>query len=415
MVALTKMARTSRTEPFSILVKMSSFSKPALLLGQIRCRSPRRAPSIRRREGVLIFICKFQYLRTSAAKDANRLPNRSVREDVCESNLFYRRSRRKGINVKNLIPALLALFSLFPASAQTTALGIDAAASTTNSLYVTAIGIWTLRNAADSFSAIATGNAAGHRLNNAPYAAIYGNHAAEELSNAPHATIIGPSAARFARDAEGLVCIGLSCGYQANEIRYGVWGGYAAARFTNSNTYSVGLGYAVGEYSDRSHASVMAGLFAGYKANDSMNLVSIGRFAGGWANNSPDSVMIGPFAGGAEKHDGEDHIQSANHVVRGIYIGLQAGKDSSNTTDVILIGSNTRSNPDVRNAIGLGRDANVTLSNSMNVPVLKKAGGGVLVVNDVGDVTASDQLKDALAAIASLKARVDALEARQGK
>jgi hypothetical protein len=177
-----------------------------------------------------------------------------------------------------------------------------------------------------------------------------------------------------------------------------------------NNTYSVVIGYACGEYSDRSHSGVMLGNHSGYRANDSEHIVTAGRFAGAWADHSPDSIFIGYQAGGVEKLDADTQIPSAHHVVRGVYIGRGAGKDSASTTDVVLIGTNASSAPNIENAIALGKDAYASQSNSMNVPVLKRVGGGVLVVNDVGDITPSDQLATTLAAVADPQARVTALE-----
>jgi hypothetical protein len=117
------------------------------------------------------------------------------------------------------------------------------------------------------------------------------------------------------------------------------------------------------------------------------------------------SVFVGPWAGGVEVLDAvhDAGTPSAEYVESGIYIGAHAGAASSHTTDVILIGTNSSADNGVVNAIGLGKDAHVTVSNSMNVPVLKRVGGGVLVVDDAGNVTSSSALADLLARVTALE------------
>ena len=255
------------------------------------------------------------------------------------------------------------------------------------------------------------GGDAGTQATNVPYSAMFGNSAGQVMNNALYGTAIGPSAGRYANGAEGAVIIGLAAGYASVSINYSTLIGYAAGRAITGNTYSQIIGYAAGEYANNSHLSNFIGHHAGYKASDSASSVMVGRFAGAWADHSPESVFIGSHAGGVEKLDAQTEIPSAHHVVSGIYIGAGAGKDSVNTTDVILVGTNSKADSGVENAIALGKDAHATVSNSMNVPVLRRTGGGVLVVDDNGNITPSDQLATALATIAALTARIEALEA----
>ena len=75
----------------------------------------------------------------------------------------------------------------------------------------------------------------------------------------------------------------------------------------------------------------------------------------------------------------------------------------------MLIGTGTTANEGVENAVAISKGAHVTQSNSMNIAVLKRPGGGVLVVDDEGNVTPSDQLTQAMAIIAALTARTKGL------
>lgn len=261
-------------------------------------------------------------------------------------------------------------------------------------------------NAITSDHSVAVGESTGSGLSASPYSALFGNAACQFLSNSLYATCIGPSAGRHASGAEGTIFLGLSAGYYATEVKYSIIQGYAAGRFLNAggNTYSLIYGYAAGEYSNNSHFSVLQGMHAGYRASDSAESVMIGKFAGAFANNSPGSVFIGQQAGGIYKMDADTDILSADYVVRGIYIGSGAGKDSANTTDVILIGTDTKAESGITNAIGIGIGAHVTQSNSVNLPPLAKVGGGILITDEQGNITSSDALEQALAA------RVTALE-----
>lgn len=269
---------------------------------------------------------------------------------------------------------------------------------------------------AQNTNAVVYGGNAGGSMTNSPYAAVFGNSAAQFMDGGASATVVGPSAARYATSpAEGTIFLGVAAGYWARAVNYSFIAGYAAGReighnnVSGGNTYSQIIGYAAAEYADDSHYSNFIGMHAGYRANTSAESVMIGKFAGAFANNSPQSVMIGAQAGGVYKVD-SDPTPSAHHVVSGVYIGDRAGKDSSTTTDVVLIGTNTKADSGVVNAIALGKDAHVTVSNSLNVPVLKRTGGGVLLVDGSGNVTSSDQLTQALAAITALTARVELLE-----
>lgn len=249
-------------------------------------------------------------------------------------------------------------------------------------------------------------------LSPSPYSAFYGNAACQYLSKSFYVTCLGPSAGRYASDAEGTLFIGLSAGYFASNVQYSILQGYAAGRYLNEggNTYSLIEGYAAGEYSNHSHCSVLKGMHAGYRASHSPNSVMIGKFAGAFANHSPNSVFIGTEAAGIIKKDSQTNIASADHVVRGIYIGSGAGKNSTNTNNVILIGTDTKAESGVANAIGLGTGAHLTKSNSLNVPVLAKTGGGILITDEQGNITTSDALSKAIATIDSLTARIAVLE-----
>lgn len=294
---------------------------------------------------------------------------------------------------------------------QTLALSIHAAILIFMTLICPSIAV------AQNTGAVVYGTNAGIAMTNSPYAAAFGNSAGEQLSNAAESTVVGASAGRYANNSPGAIFLGVAAGYWSRSVNYSFVAGYAAGReighnnASTGNTYSQILGYAAAEYADDSHYSNFIGMHAGYRANASAESVMIGKFAGAFANNSPQSVMIGPQAGGVYKVDA-DPTPSAGHVTRGIYIGAASGKDSSSTTDVVLIGTNTKADAGVENAIALGTDAHATASNSMNVPVLKRTGGGVLVVDDSGNITSSDQLAQALAAIADLQARITALEGR---
>lgn len=272
-------------------------------------------------------------------------------------------------------------------------------------------GVGAGAKATNSSNALIAGNHSGGALQDSPFAVLYGSAAGQELKNSQYATAIGPSAARSSEGGEGAIYLGFSPGYFAKtSVKYSTLIGYAAARFVDNNTYSNIIGYAAGSYSHRSHQSVLIGMHSGYRANDSDSLVTVGRFAGAWADNSPHSIMIGYQAGGVEKLDAQVEIPSARHVRRGVYIGAGAGKESANTTDVVLIGTDTSATTGVENAIALGKGARATQSNSMNVPVLKRDSGGVLEVDANGNVAPTDRLAQALAAIAALQARVTALE-----
>lgn len=279
------------------------------------------------------------------------------------------------------------------------------------------LGTGAAANAVNCPELVAIGDSAAGSMSNGPYATVVGNSAAQFFDGSSpnggrYMTVFGPSAARQAQgNCEGATFLGLASGYFANGVSYSFIGGYASGRFAQDNTYSVLIGYACGEYSDRSQRCVMLGHHSGYRANDSENIVTIGRFAGGWADHSTDSVFVGFEAGGVEKMDAQTEVPSAHDVVRGVYIGRGAGKDSATTTDVVLIGTGTKADADVTNAIGLGKDAHCTVSNSMNVPVLARTGGGVLEVDAAGNVTPHETTVAALlATIAALTARIEALE-----
>jgi hypothetical protein len=264
---------------------------------------------------------------------------------------------------------------------------------------------------ANSPNALIAGNHSGGTLQESPFAVLYGANAGQELRNSRYATAIGPSAARASEGGEGAIYLGFASGYFAKtSVKYSTLIGYAAARFADNNTYSNIVGYAAGSYSHRSHQSVLIGMHSGYRASDSNSLVTIGRFAGAWADNSPQSVMIGDQAGGIEKLDAQTDVASAHHVTRGIYIGSGSGKNSAFTADVVLIGTETSAAPNIENAIALGKGAVAERSNTMNVPVLRREGGGVLEVDASGNVAPTDRLAQALAVIADLQARVAALE-----
>jgi hypothetical protein len=227
--------------------------------------------------------------------------------------------------------------------------------------------------------------------------------------------------------------VGYMTGYLAQDISYTVAIGYAAARYLQENHRSVILGYAAGEYAHRSGTSIMLGHHAGYRASDSAASVMIGRFAGAYADRTPSCVFIGPEAGAVEKRDEDTHIPSANDIIRGVYIGARAGADSSDTVDVVLIGTDTAAAPGIQNAVGIGRRAQPAQSNSWHIPDPMKVGfgvsaptaqlhvtqtvrfeampNGVLVTDALGNVSASDALAQALQQIAELRARIEALEA----
>lgn len=231
---------------------------------------------------------------------------------------------------------------------------------------IVTLGAGSGAGAVNSDNSTLVGEYAGYDLRDSHHSVVYGNCSGQFLRSAVYGTVIGPSAGRYANGAEGAVMLGLAAGYISVNVNYSILVGYAAGRaIVDGNTHSLIIGYAAGEYSHRSNFSVFGGMHAGYAASDSEKSVAIGHFAGAWADHSPKSVFIGPEAGGVYKTDAQTEIPSAHHVERGVYIGSCAGKDSANTADVVLIGTGTKADSGVENAVALGKGAHATADNQL--------------------------------------------------
>ena len=303
-----------------------------------------------------------------------------------------------------------------------TTLGSNAGEYATHSRESLFVGVSAGREAkASSYSTIA-GHTAGYSVKASPYAVLLGASSGQSLDNASSAVAVGSSAGRQAKNADQTVFMGASAGYGAQNVDNSMFFGYAAGRWIKDNKFSIISGYAAGEYAHRSHNSVMAGAFAGYQADGSPRSVMIGRDAGMFANKAVSSIMIGHSAG-----------RAASNVANPVFLGVGAGRAAANTTDIVLIGTLADAEPGIENAVGIGRGANPSRSNTWHIPESLDVGvgtstptsqlhttrdvrfaalpNGVLVTDEAGNVRASSQLDDALKKIADLAARVDALEA----
>jgi hypothetical protein len=253
--------------------------------------------------------------------------------------------------------------------------------------------------------ALFLGEATGQNAQQSRYATGVGGYAVQNLTatatnSNEYFTAFGPSVARQAEDIEGATLIGIAAAYFAKRVKFTIAVGYVAIRYATDLAYAVIMGYAAGEYAHRSTRLVAIGHHAGYRASDSAKSVMIGGMAGAFANDSPHSVMIGPEAGGVDKTDEQTSIPSAHHVTRGVYIGSGAGKASANTTDAVLIGTNTSAVDGLTNVVAIGKDAQATANNQFVIaPSLD-------VLFGVGGVPAS-----LAAELAALKARLDAIGA----
>lgn len=313
--------------------------------------------------------------------------------------------------------------SLATVSAMPTCPGL--AAPSSERLSLVALGIGAGVDASASNDSVAIGQIAARAAVDSPYSTSVGNAAGEGITDAPSIVAIGASAARDLKGGEFAIMIGGSTGYEASDVDYSTFMGYAAGRFVKGNHYSFQAGYAAGEYSNNSHSSVLIGTFAGYESWDSPRSVMLGNDAGEYSGGSPSSVFVGDNAG-----------KNAKNAVNSVYLGRWAGGWSNDTKDVILIGSGVNAAPGVENAIGIGRGANPTHSNTWHIPEeimvgvgtqeptaqlditrdvrLRAMPSGVLVTDDEGNVSASDALAAALAKIDALEERIARLEAKLG-
>lgn len=303
-----------------------------------------------------------------------------------------------------------------------TKVGSNAGEFATDSRESLFVGLSAGREAkASSYSTIA-GHIAGYSVKASPYAVLLGASTGESLENASSVVAVGSSAGRQAKNADNTVFMGASAGYGAKNVDHSIFFGYAAGRWIKDSKFSIIAGYAAGEYAHHSHNSVMTGAFAGYQADGSPRSVMIGRDAGMFANKAVSSIMIGHAAG-----------RAASNVANPVFLGVGAGRAAANTTDVVLIGTLADAEPGIQNAVGIGRGANPSHSNTWHIPESLDVGvgtsaptsqlhttrdvrfaalpNGVLVTDQVGNVSASSLLDDALKQIADLTARVDALEA----
>jgi hypothetical protein len=285
------------------------------------------------------------------------------------------------------------------------------------------IGELSGHNAQDSAFATVVGHNAGYNMQASENAVAVGRSAAEDLREGQDVVAIGSSAGRQAVGSRASVLIGNSTGYAAKNIDYSVLLGYAAGRFVKNSSYGLFTGYAAGEYADLSDHSILAGAFAGYRANNSPRSLFIGRDAGMYADHAPGSIMIGLAAG-----------RSAQGAVNPVFIGVGAGSVAARTTDVVLIGTGTQAQPGIENAVGIGRDANPRQSNTWHIPEPMNVGigtatptaqlhttrgvrfealkNGVLVADNEGNISASDELRTALIEIAKLKKELDELKSK---
>lgn len=346
---------------------------------------------------------------TSRKNDLHELINSITNRPICPQ---YSSQKAQTDTSSSVVPGSITLLGSNAG---------DFAANSTGSIFA---GVSAGREAKASNYSTMVGYTVGYSLKTSPYASLFGASAGEVLENAPFSVALGSSAGRLAKNADYTIFLGSSAGYEAQDIDFSMLFGYAAGRSIKNNKYSIIAGYAAGEYAHRSDNSLMNGAFAGYQAEDSSHSVMIGRDAGMFANKAPSSIMIG-FATG----------RGANNTKNSVFIGKNAGKTAAQTKDVVLIGTSTDAEPGIENAVGIGRGANPSRSNTWHIPDPLNVGigtsapiaqlhttrnvifaglpNGVLITDKTGNVSASPLLNDALQQIAILKARLDALEAKK--
>lgn len=247
-----------------------------------------------------------------------------------------------------------------------TFIGNEAGGNADSVSFGTFIGISAGQNA--RASGIMIGNMAGQ--GNRGRNAIFVGDRAGQRSRGPENIFIGHSAGQYSEDSEQSIFIGndavRSFNYKANCRTCTIIGNHAGGAF-NKGSSNVFLGFAAGKFINEGFGNTFIGTNAGsstFAGNPDLSDTK--------ANNN---TFMGFAAGLAIKEANENvfiGFESGRNLTKGnanIFIGSKSSLSASGLLEkadsIIVIGTNTQIQNDLKNSIAIGNNTRIVASNTM--------------------------------------------------
>jgi hypothetical protein len=203
-----------------------------------------------------------------------------------------------------------------------------------NSVYSGLIGAISLDNS--TF----LGKDAGASTTDAYYSVFIGDEAGNGAISAVNSNFIGTQSGWGATDAYGSSFMGWQAGYEATGAHYSVFIGNEAGSGATAAENAVIIGNAAGVGATDATQGIFIGALSGFQATDAYNGIFMGTYAGYQAANARSGIFIGNEAG---KSDTVNNTASGWSILLGEYTNTGGFQNS------ILLGSGTGSMATIAN------------------------------------------------------------------